>query len=175
MGIRRAGSNPHRRSRRGFSIVEVLVASGVLGVGLVALLEVHGSTVENLARGAHVVEATRIADQRLEQLATQRPDATALPSCAQGGGPLGCIEADRTLATDKACTTWVDGPAVPGPSGVASPGAMFRGYRMDLVIGPHPDGLNQPGGFLATVSVCWPDENGDFHELRADRLLVPGT
>ncbi|MCK6548257.1 hypothetical protein L6R52_20590 [Myxococcota bacterium] len=171
MGLRRRRSN----TVRGFSIVEVLVASGVLGVGLVALVEVHGATVENLARGGRVVEATRIAEQRLELLGAQRPDVLALPSCGIGPGSIGCRGADRALASDKPCTSWVDGPVVPSPSGITPSGATGRGYRVDLVIGPHPDGLRQPGGLLATVSVCWADERGAIHELRADRLLVPGT
>lgn len=170
---RRSRSNTGRRAR-GFSTIEALVASGVLGIGLVALVDVHGSTVENLARGRHVVEATRIAEQRLELLATQRPDLLSLPAC--GAGPLGCREDSENLTAEKPCTTWVDGAAIPTPSGVLPPSnSLQRGYRMDLVIGTHPDGLNHPGGLLATVTVCWRDDDGHVQELRSDRLLVPGT
>lgn len=160
---------------RGFSMVETMVSTGVLGIGLAALIRLTGTTADSLADNRHHAEAHRIAQQRLEQLATQRPDVLLLPTCPLSGAALGCREDRTRLTATKACTTWVDGPALPSATGSPAPtNPTERGYRLDVVIGPHPDTVHQANAFLATVSVCW-EEAGRVEEVQLARLLVPGA
>jgi hypothetical protein len=35
----------------------------------------------------------------------------------------------------------------------------------------HPDGLNHPTSFLATVSVCWADSRGRLRMVQTSRVL----
>jgi len=57
----------HKQSR-GFTIVEVLVASFILFVGLVAVAGVVGSTLSNTARSEYMTQAATLATEKLEDL-----------------------------------------------------------------------------------------------------------
>lgn len=165
-----------RGDRRGFSLLEAMIASAVLGFGLIALVRLQATTVNGVLSGRQVATAMRIADQRAELLTTQRADESLLPACPAGSGVVGCREDARALSTPKTCTTWVDGPDIPSPTGQSEATTRaYEGYRMDVVIGAHPDATNQAGGILATVSVCWLDDRGEVREVQSHRLLVPGT
>jgi Tfp pilus assembly protein PilV len=56
------------RSSRGFTIIELLVASFVLIVGLVAVAGVVGSTLNNTARSEYMTQAATLATEKLEDL-----------------------------------------------------------------------------------------------------------
>jgi Tfp pilus assembly protein PilV len=57
----------HRLSR-GFTIIELLVASFILMVGLVAVAGVVGSTLGNTARSEYMTQAATLATEKLEDL-----------------------------------------------------------------------------------------------------------
>lgn len=161
------------RSRAGFSLIEALVASAVLGVAVTCLTQMYTTSVRGYVTSARLQEAVEIAAQRAEQLATMSADD--LPACT---GPTSCRSNNTTMASELspasgfACTSRVDAPAVVGPSGTASSGQRFR---IDTVVGAHPDGNRQPDARLVTVSVCWSDPAGFVHEVQAQRLMVPGA
>ena len=56
------------RSTAGFTILEVLMAVVVLGIGLVALAGGAGMTTRQIGRGRSITRASQIATQRLENL-----------------------------------------------------------------------------------------------------------
>lgn len=150
-----------------------MISAGILCTGLTALVRVHTSSVRGLHATSQMTTAMEIGRQRAELFTTQKPDALLLPSCPTAT-QIGCRVDDRTLAPPKACTSWIAGPDVPMPSGSNDPRNFDpRGYRMDVVIGSHPDTTAQADGLLATVSVCWSDEQGHVHEVQSRRLLVP--
>jgi Tfp pilus assembly protein PilV len=66
----------NRRKSGGFTIVEVLVASFILFVGLVAVAGVVGSTLASTARSGYMTQAATLATEKLEDL-NRYPSADA--------------------------------------------------------------------------------------------------
>jgi prepilin-type N-terminal cleavage/methylation domain-containing protein len=73
---------PRPESTRGFTLLEVLVAVAVLGLGLVSLLGLHVRNIDLIARDQRVTEATMLARGLMAQV-----DAEPFPS-------LGLTEGD---------------------------------------------------------------------------------
>jgi prepilin-type N-terminal cleavage/methylation domain-containing protein len=67
------------KGRQGFTIVEVLVAIIVLGVGVVALVGSSALVTRMIGRGKHATRAVQMAEQRLEFM-RQRAQSTS-PQC----------------------------------------------------------------------------------------------
>src|SRR5580704_2770611 len=57
-----------RKNSRGFTILEVLVASVILVVGLVAIGGLIGSTLGNTSRSQYMTQAATLATEKLEDL-----------------------------------------------------------------------------------------------------------
>jgi prepilin-type N-terminal cleavage/methylation domain-containing protein len=74
---------------RGISLIEVLIALAVLGVGLAALAAVLPASTQGLQQGAQVSTATFLAEQRLEQIASAAWTAVPPNDCVgtSGAGP----------------------------------------------------------------------------------------
>ncbi len=68
---------------RGFTILEVLVATTVLIIGLVAVAGLIGSTLGGTARSGYMNQAATLATEKLEDL-SRYPSAD--PTIAAGGG-----------------------------------------------------------------------------------------
>jgi len=66
---------PRPESTRGFTLLEVLVAVAVLGLGLVSLLGLHVRNIDLIARDQRVTEATMLARGLMAQV-----DAEPFPS-----------------------------------------------------------------------------------------------
>jgi prepilin-type N-terminal cleavage/methylation domain-containing protein len=91
------------RDRSGFTLVEVMIAIVVLGVGVIALAGSSASVTRMIGRGKHETRAAQVASRRLEALRAAALSST--PRCTAGafanGGPT---------VTDGVSETWV----VPG-------------------------------------------------------------
>ena len=142
------------RSTRGFSLVEVMVAAMILGIGVMAGIRVFGSSIDGVTSGRSRSTAATIATQRLESLGTQGVDK--LPSCT---GAVGCMVSPSQMATQlpNGCTEMI------------SEGGL---YRVDTIVAPHPDTARQPGARIATISVCW-TEDQTVHQVQFNRIFVP--
>jgi prepilin-type N-terminal cleavage/methylation domain-containing protein len=174
-------------ARRGFSLVEVMISVGVLGIGLAGLISLHMSSLVGLHKGQRVSMAQEIAMQQTEYLETEATAATGvleavLPSCptSNASDPIGCRVDTTKLAPVKPCTVFVDDPNVPDPSGSApgvfgAPAMSPFAYRADTVIVPHPDAIGFPNALVATVSVCWTDELQIVRQISTTRVIIPGT
>lgn len=91
-----------KRGRSGFTIVEVLVAVMILGVGIVAMAGTSGMVTRMIGRGKVEGRVTQLATQRIERLRVTAYSAT--PKCAglAGGGPVasGRLTESWTVAVD---------------------------------------------------------------------------
>lgn len=175
-----------RRENSGFSLVEVMVSVGVLGIGLVGLINLHTYSIVNLNRAQHIAMAQEVAMQETEFLQTEATSATGslesvLPNCpvSRATDPTGCLDDTKAFAPLKACTVFLTDPNVPDPNGsftaVVAPGASSSSsYRMDTVIRQHPDSLNRSSALVVTVSVCWSDDQQNY-QLSINRVIVPGA
>ena len=72
----------HQTDRRGFTIIEVLVAVVILGVGVIALASSSASSTRMVGRGRQATRAVQAATERMEILRADAyrtsPDCTAL-------------------------------------------------------------------------------------------------
>jgi prepilin-type N-terminal cleavage/methylation domain-containing protein len=76
--------------RSGFTLVEVMIAIVVLGVGVIALAGSSASVTRMIGRGKHETRAAQVASRRIEALRAAALSST--PRCTAGafasGGPL---------------------------------------------------------------------------------------
>jgi len=77
---------------RGFTIIEVLVASVILVIGLVAAASVVGSTLGNTARSEYMTQAATLATEKLEDL--NRYPSTDPNVAVTGGTSVGSLTSD---------------------------------------------------------------------------------
>ena len=109
-----------KRTESGFTLVEVLVAVVVLGVGITALVGSSAMVTRMIGRGQMETRAAQLASRRLENL--RRVAYSTSPKCTSGGfangGPLtsqGVTESWRiTGATPRTVTVTVSYRTVRG-------------------------------------------------------------
>lgn len=175
-----------RRARRaGFSILEALVAVGVLGIGLLALINLHTSAIRGMKAGADRTVASEIANQAIEYYATQAFDTLNCPR-----GPVdGCIPYQDTdgpqplqFAPQPPCSAFYYDAMMPFSNGAPPPTATTEDQanannmpiRVDVVSRRHPDGINHPNANLLQVWVCWKDEQGHTRQVGTTRVVPMG-
>ena len=66
-GSRRSGPRP--RSESGFSLVEVMIAFTILGVGLLAVAGAQVKSIQGSQNGRHLTQGAIVAQTQIEQLA----------------------------------------------------------------------------------------------------------
>jgi type II secretory pathway pseudopilin PulG len=177
----RSKANRTRRRRRlGFSILEAMIAAGVLGVGLVALVKLHQSAMRGMKSSREAGIALDIATQAAEEMST----LTALNLAAQcpgaGGCKLGSLPLELQYAAPQACTTWTFDGLMPDEAGVppagqateAAAAAARLTFRVDRVVSAHPIAANNPNTLLVQVFVCWRDEAGYVRQVATERIAV---
>ena|ERR1035441_6946127 len=81
-----------KNGSRGFTIMEVIVASFILIVGLVAVAGVVGSTLGNTARSEYMTQAATLATEKLEDL-NRYPSADPNVA-ASAGSSVGSLTSD---------------------------------------------------------------------------------
>jgi Tfp pilus assembly protein PilV len=86
--------NKRHQYSRGFSIVEVLVATFVLTIGLVAVAGVVGSTLGNTARSEYMTQAATLATEKLEDLNRYPPSDANVT--VPNGVSVGSLASDTT-------------------------------------------------------------------------------
>ncbi len=146
------------------------MTTAVLGIGVVALGHTYQRAQTGLRGSRLSAAAIRIAEQRLEQLATRPVDR--LEACV---GPITGCRQDRTrmapvLGNVAAyrCTQTVD------EMGFHDPTANSTGrFRIDTAVMPHPDPRQQNGALILSVSVCWQSSQAEVEQVQLQRMLVP--
>ena len=155
---------------RGMTLVEVMLTSAVLAIGMVALVHTF-SQAQNGSRSSRLrTAALRIAEQRIERLSTE--PVARLARCV---GPVtGCRTNRSTLAAPLGnvgsyrCTQSVDGMDFHDPT-AASQGR----FRVDTAVQAHPDPRQQVGALVIAVSVCWTASDGLVEQVQVQRMVVP--
>jgi Tfp pilus assembly protein PilV len=112
----------NRRNSRGFTILEVLVASFILFVGLVAVAGVVGSTLAGTARSGYMTQAATLATEKLEDL-NRYPSADANVAVPNGIS-VGSLAADVTGYYDEVYFSAAQGALVETTTGLDSSGNL---------------------------------------------------
>jgi type IV pilus modification protein PilV len=68
----------------GFSLLEVMIALGILSIGLLALASLFSSTQRTLSIGNKETIATRLAHDKMEELRATRPALIESADTAEG-------------------------------------------------------------------------------------------
>ena len=137
--------------QRGMTIAEVLIAVGIIGVGLLAVCSAIPIGAYAIQEGNQLSTATFLANQRMEQVRTARWAAT---------DPVAGAAVDRLGVSASASAAPVgDGAAVtfPDESPMASPYANYtRTVRItNCNAAPGCDGALYPGLRRVTVTVSY--------------------
>jgi type II secretion system protein I len=74
-----------QRSDGGFTIIEVLVAIVVLGIGVIALVGTSGLVTRQIGRSRVITIANEVATRRLEQLKLAAAPNGAAAACTSAG------------------------------------------------------------------------------------------
>jgi len=94
-----------QRSRRGFTLIEVLVSVAVLSIGLLGMARLQGTAMK-FNHGAYLrTQAVTLVQQMAERIRANRTGTYDFGSCAPlPKNPPRCVEDDLTSQTLKDCT-----------------------------------------------------------------------
>lgn len=156
--------------RRGFTLVEVMTSSLVLGVGVMAAVKVYSTGTRGRAQSARRTMAERVVERRLDALDARGSER--LPQCS---GDKSCLDAAGELTPVKSssgnypCTQLMSRPSLKNRESSETGGKM----RMDTMVWSHVDSDQDTASRMVLVSVCWRDPQGRVHEVHGSRLIMP--
>jgi prepilin-type N-terminal cleavage/methylation domain-containing protein len=108
---------------RGFSLIEVMIASAMLGIGLAALVTAYGTASGLESHQERVTAALHVAEGRMEELLLRFPDAADLRT-GPTHGPVGFTSTGEPTTTNPYYTvTWQ-----------TSPGPIARTRRLEVKV-----------------------------------------
>jgi prepilin-type N-terminal cleavage/methylation domain-containing protein len=190
-----------RRTRRGFSLLEALIAAAVLGIGLIALVKLHTSALRGMRTTRDQASASDIATQIADYIATQQnvtPPACDPPSGPDPGCRVGGAESrDFTAVRGAGCTDWYEGAPIPDARGqlpgsaptLAAATQQGYPYRVDRVVltptNPTNDGVTLDTAnhvtvdgfappYILQVYVCWRDDQNYVRQIMTSRYVFSG-
>ena len=140
-----------RRSRGGFTLVEVLIATALLGFSLLVMFGFHSQAVRSNMHARKMTDCTYLAQLQMERLMSLRWTESSRPS------DLSDLGSDLTVAGTNA-DEW---PWLEHPNGGAQPTAINAGYSSSDTT------LGQPVYYLT-----WDIEDTTHSHLAVG---VPGT
>ena len=155
-------------NERGFTVMEVLAASAVIGIALMSLLTVVPLGSYGVQEGKQLSTASFLADQRLEQVRNAPWTVNPLPN---GNDCLGISASATATPTVPAGTTCTLGAGAQGPGTVtfsdesAAQITGFPGYSRTVRVTDCNavggcTGVTDPKARLVTVTVTYTPMSG---------------
>ena len=133
---------------RGITVVEVLIAAAIIGVGIVGVMTVVPLSSYGVYEGAHLSTATFLAEQKLEELKNARWQAAPANDCVGVSTSNGNVAPTSTTCTRTspiACTTGTNCSV--SPDDIAVTGYPDYGRTIRIV-----DCATWPGGCGGVVN-----------------------
>lgn len=172
----------NRRAERGYSLIEVLVAAGVLGGVLLSISSMFVAGTQSVRSGRDMTRATTIASSAMEEVMTLPFELV-----------YGLTGADRTMET----SSWDTTLPVPALSGSAEDVLLMTAlldswaaqvedelaqgelsYRVDGINRPPTPGnplvepYNQATYLRVTITVTWVESRGRQRHVAFEGLVV---
>jgi type II secretory pathway pseudopilin PulG len=118
----------HRKSQCGFTILELAVATVVLLVGIISVVELVPASLQNNSNNRQDTEATVIGQRIVEQLALQPLKSTSF------------VDSDgNTLNLGSGAAGFAGSPLVAGSAKIDFTGAAVNGYNLQYVDPNNPN------------------------------------
>jgi len=135
---------PRSFSEVGFSLIEVLVFTAVLGLFFVASLSVATFNLKNMKIQEHKILATRYAEEGIEWVKQEKEDDWSIfITRGSDGGTTYCLNTSLSWGSSSACGSY----------------GLSTIYKRELVITNSGSPVNQ---VEATVTVYWQDMGTDL-------------
>jgi prepilin-type N-terminal cleavage/methylation domain-containing protein len=112
----------HHEAMKAFSLIEVMIASAMLGIGLAALMTAHGTAAGLSTHQERVTAALHLAEGQMENLLLRFPDSSDL-SVGAAHGPITFSSAGQPTGTPFYSLSWT-----------VSPGPIPRTRRVDVTV-----------------------------------------
>jgi prepilin-type N-terminal cleavage/methylation domain-containing protein len=150
-----------RRSRcTGFTLVEVLVSSLLICIGLGSILAINTKTVHTLRAARQAAVASQVLQQRVEAL-RERPWPQLASSDALAQAMATPTESECELAGGKVDEVLSVSSITPTATGPTMGVDLFRVRRKDGVVTVEQAGdLNKEASVLIMSTVTWKDPSG---------------
>ena len=116
----------HASQQEGFTLIEVLVSTVIFAIGALGVVSMLTLTIRQTSNGRAQIEATSLAEFRLEQLQTS---ATAFVTCVNGALPSVCYtfwDEGATMIKHNGATADTIGISDIGAAGSANTGIRFQ-------------------------------------------------
>ena len=154
------GLNPRRRSNteEGQSLVEIIVAVGLILTAVVALLSLATSSMKSSGFGVTKARATKLANEEMELVRAYRDSVvwSSFDDLTAAGGVADCSAANHCYIDSGLLSV------VFGGNNITT--APFTRYFIT-----DPDGADQ-SKYRVTVHVTWTDQSGD-HDVVMSSVL----
>lgn len=159
-----------RTNKRGFSLVEVMTSTVVLGIGVMAAVRVYGAGSAGRDQSKTRAEASKLVDQRLDAL--EAVGASNLPACTAGPktcrNPAGEWTPKKSPVGRYPCSQVLSRPSLKNRQTSQAAGKM----RLDTRVWAHGDGDQRQDSRLVKVSVCWKNRKGRVMQVTGTRLVL---
>jgi type IV pilus assembly protein PilV len=157
------------RSVTGFTLIEAMIASVVLAVGLLALSFMQATTLSRNVDSSELTRATSLAAEIVERIQYNRPRATVYNGITTAGaGNCNTINAINDPMARGDCNQWV--ALLNGSYGAGLSGLV--GTVSVTAIGPTLPPLNQS---LVAVRLTWTTTAGVNKLARARQVVINTT
>ncbi len=157
------------RSEAGFTLIEAMIASVILAVGLLALSFMQASTLNRNVDSNELTRATSLAAEMVERIQFNRTRVTVYQGITTaGGGNCNTISATNDPMARGDCNQWV--ALLSGPYGAGLSGLV--GSVSVNGTGPANPPLNQSS---VAVTVTWTTVAGGDKRARPRTVVINTT
>jgi type IV pilus assembly protein PilV len=157
------------RTESGFTLIEAMMASVILAVGLLALSFMQATTLSRNVDSAELTRATSLASEMVERIQYNRTRVTAYNGITSAGaGNCNTISATNDPMARGDCNQWV--ALLGGPYGAGLNGLV--GTVSVTATGPTIPPLNQS---LVAVQVSWTTTAGVNKAARTRQVVINTT
>ncbi|MBI4000218.1 MAG: prepilin-type N-terminal cleavage/methylation domain-containing protein [Nitrospira defluvii] len=150
--------------QRGFTLLEAMVAAGVLSIGLLGLAGLSGISLGKNVDANDMTRVTNIAADMAERIQSNRQRVLEYHNTATGAACPQNVSTQRMALGD--CTQW---QTLVASSGLTGANAAVAVARLDPDPTTTPVTMNR---FLVTITVTWQTQKTDVSTARTKTAVL---